>query len=150
MIPLKIEIQNRINIPNIDKLDLLTDSEYYKFKFGSKGIIYTASSEKLNFKFEKKIRGIPILFLKEQKFQMLPGILPFLNQNFSKLVLTTNLIDAISRGKAVKIKKKDGFYLVNDSENRLFAFAIQKDNVLSPIVDLGWYLRNDNFYQNIL
>ena len=150
---LRDEIAAIIGLKKFRSDDQFIDAEYFKFELSSDRVIYSALRKNDTTRDDdenSKLIGIPILELNQGGFEILPGCLQFINPDSPKIVLNSNLIDKISKGKTVKIKKNNRTYLVYDREKRLFALGVVKDNELTPLTDLGWYLRNDHFFENLL
>ncbi len=118
----------------------LIDQYYYKFTIDKKNYITTSSSnldtQKIKYVYSC---GLQIIMI-DNDISLLPGLLEVII-NIEHVSITKKQSVKFSYGKKIEIKNTDGLYIVRDGFNRKIGMGELKNNILTPLIDLGWYLR---------
>lgn len=89
--------------------------------------------------------GTKILILSKNKFEILPGLLKCIsNDNYSIKLSKTHSVD-ITYGKPIKLDLgiKDDIVCLFDDYNEIIGLGIYNNNIINPIIDIGYYFRNE-------
>lgn len=139
-------------IKHISELEISFDPtyQYLSQEQRNNSVLYSISSSFAELSaIDIKLLGIPIMAKKRDRIILLPGILLAIT-NFKTAKFSFIKLIELTKGRSVHTNKRDGQYLAIDQFNRVFALGIVLNQKFNPIIDLGWYLRNDDFYESIL
>ena len=84
--------------------------------------------------------GIPILMIKKNIVEILPGLLQLIQNN--EIQLDDNEVHMVSMGKNLSLNYENGIYTVVDQFSRKISWGICRDGIYQNLIDIGWYLRN--------
>ncbi len=138
------EVENII--ANQLNLDIkLKDLKFYKTELENDIIIFSTNYETLlqHLQIYKKLEsvGSPIIQIKKNNFSLLPPIINSIANKYKSYQLENKLLTSISYGNTVQLKKPNSFCFILNNLGDKISFGKIEDNVYTPFIDLGWYLR---------
>lgn len=139
-----IEVENIIR----DYLDLnlrLKNLKFYKSEIEADIIISSTNTgtSLQQFQIFQKLEsmGTPIIQIKKGNFSLLPPIINSISDEYKSYLLENKLLTSISYGKTIQLKKQNSFCFISNDLGDKISFGKIENNMYTPFVDLGWYLR---------
>jgi hypothetical protein len=96
-----------------------------------------------------QVIGIPIIKGDGKELTLLPGILECIRNSFPSHPISQKEANAVTRGHKVSLHvqlKSPGTLVLIDMYDSKIALGTCNQNLFTPLVDLGWYLREQSSF----
>lgn len=130
-----IELQIEINIIDIVRI--------MKFEFPHIRYTGITTEQPSNLsKYRLYSNGIALAEYLGDDFRLLPTIYSY-TKGIKTIELGYTQLEPLTFGKTIKFNTATGLYIIKDNFGRKISLVKVQNNEMKPIIDLGYYLRNE-------
>ncbi|MHA2172533.1 MAG: hypothetical protein ACXAB7_21895 [Candidatus Kariarchaeaceae archaeon] len=130
--------------------DFLVEGTYFRFKGLDQTFLITFTKLSIFPSLTSvQVIGIPIIKGDGKELTLLPGIFECIRESFPSHHISQKEANTVTRGHRVSLPvqlKYTGILVLTDKYGSKIALGTCNQNTFTPLVDLGWYLREQSSF----